>query len=194
MKTSDLIDAKQLHTELSRLHDAANAIGSDLETVSMLMSKSFAPIFKGNYPDPKECDEPKAGDVITSGDSTLVCTTIGGKPEWVEVANSSNDLIYVPQDCSISTMHINNYQATINALVEKVDALSKRPIPRFNCIYCGTQNFEYSGISTTPQCPNCGALMRRSETVILPDIVEDEVYYPDFQQESKLWLILKINM
>ena len=166
MKTLDLINADRLQEELDRLRNAANAIGSDLETVSMLMSNSFAPmLFRGNYSDPKECDEPKVGDVITSGNSTLVCTTIEGKPEWVEVANSSNDLIYVPQDCSISTMHINNYQETIDALVEKVDALSKGAIPRFHCIYCGTQNFEYNGVATTPQCPNCGALMRRSEDV-----------------------------
>ena len=119
--------------------------------------------YRGNYEDPDECDEPKLGDAITSGNSTLVCTTIGEKPEWVEIANSSNDLVYVPQGCSVSIMHTNNYQATIDALAEKVDALSKRAIPRFHCIYCGTQNFEYEGVSTTPQCPNCGALMRKSE-------------------------------
>lgn len=166
MKTPDLINADQLREELDRLHNATNAIGSDLETVSMLMSKSFAPIFRGNYSDPKECDEPKAGDVITSGDSTLI---FGYDGDWVELScNDSIDARSEPMDV----------QGILNEMQDKIDALSKKAIPRFHCIYCGTQNFEYEGVSTTPQCPNCGALMRSSEAMIHPEY--NMPYYPSF--------------
>ena len=83
---------------------------------------------------------------------------------WVEAGNYQ-DCSYIPHGSSIATVRTVNYQDIINELSKKVDALSKKAIPRFHCEYCGTQNFEYNGVATTPQCPNCGALMRKSEEV-----------------------------
>lgn len=39
---------------------------------------------------------------------------------------------------------------------------SKKLIPKFHCIYCGTKDFEGDS-KHTPHCPNCGALMRESD-------------------------------
>lgn len=46
------------------------------------------------------------------------------------------------------------YDTTVSTLIDKALRAS------FNCVYCGTQNFE-SAQAHTPHCPNCGALMRR---------------------------------
>lgn len=130
----------------------------------------------GSYNDPADYDNPTPGDVVTSGGNHLVFSN----GRWVELGQNTNDLIVIPQDCEISSMHANNYQDAISELAEKVDALSKQAIPRFHCVYCGTQNFEYSGIATTPQCPNCGALMRRTDESILADTKALYCKYPSF--------------
>ena len=117
--------------------------------------------YVGSCNDPADYDNPTPGDVVTSGGNNLVFSN----GRWVELGQSTNDLVTIPYSCEISAMHVTNYQDAISELAEKVDALSKKAIPRFHCIYCGTQNFEYNGVATTPQCPNCGALMRRSEDV-----------------------------
>ena len=66
-------------------------------------------------------------------------------------------------DTVCTSNDIRDMKDTIDQLKDRVKKLSKKAIPRFHCIYCGTQNFEYEGVSTTSQCPNCGALMRKSE-------------------------------
>ena len=86
-----------------------------------------------------------------------------------------------PEDYTITAgrSDVDDLKDTINELQNKVNLLSKRAIPRFHCEYCGTQNFEYAGISTTPQCPNCGALMRRSKEEP-SDSDSYQEYYPNF--------------
>ncbi len=89
-------------------------------------------------------------DIVISADA--LSGTIVLSPDYgfdTSIISGTND-IRTMQDC-------------IDDLNSKVEALSKKAIPRFHCVYCGTQNFEYNGVATTPQCPNCGALMRKSD-------------------------------
>ena len=131
--------------------------------------------YRGVYNNPADCETPKLGDCITSNGHELVYDG----STWVDMTITARNDLYTLQDCTMVT-GITNYQDVINELTEKINALSKKAIPRFNCIYCGTQNFEYNGVATTPQCPNCGALMRRVDESILADTKALYCEYPPF--------------
>ena len=164
---------------MGTFEQAVAQFGVDMESMSNAISNAFSVLhFRGVYDEPENCEKPESGDCIKSGDDTLV---YDGNA-WLEMSDmQGSSAMYAPANCSTAMSAI-TYQDAINELSEKVDALSKRAIPRFHCISCGTQNFEYNGVATTPQCPNCGALMRRSDE---PDTKEQSwgqlmSHYNDF--------------
>lgn len=152
----ETIDTKreQLSKQFTEFQDAVANFDSDVDS----FEKALSPLhFMGAVDNLADCKDPNLGDCVIHNDKEFVYAG----DNWVWAGNYQ-DCSYIPNDLSVTT-HIVNYQDIIQELTEKVDALSKKAIPRFHCEYCGTQNFEYNGIATTPQCPNCGALMRRSE-------------------------------